>query len=69
MFLTIRQIIKEYNINRDIIDNAIHSNELPAYQFGNKTKQIKRKDLERWIEQHKYNKVPLIKFNNIKGIL
>lgn len=65
VFLTIKQIENEYKINRKHIDRAIHSKELPAYQFGNKTKMVKRKDLDKWIETYKYTgPVPLVKYNS-----
>jgi len=68
LFLKISEISDEYNINRKIIDDAIHNQKLQSYQFGNKTKYIKRKDLELWIETKKYgSKIPLIKYNSLRG--
>jgi excisionase family DNA binding protein len=52
-FITISQIAEEYGICRDYIDEAINSKILPYYLFGKKTRYIKRKDLENWIEKHK----------------
>jgi excisionase family DNA binding protein len=67
-YLTIAQIKSEYGINRKVIDDAIHSGELPAYQFAGKTKQIKVYDLDKWIERKRYTPaatVPLIRSSRL----
>jgi len=69
VFLTISEIKEEYGIDRRHIDKAIQEQTLTAYVFGKKAFKIKKSDLEKWIERHKFtplDAIPLIRFKEMR---
>lgn len=68
-FYTIAEIKEEYGIDRRHIDKAIQEQVLPAYVFGKKAFKIKKSDLEKWIERHKFtplHAIPLIRYKDMR---
>lgn len=48
--LTVKQVNEEYNIPVNLVYKLINDYIIPSYRYVNKTRYIKREDIEKWIE-------------------
>lgn len=61
VMLTIKEINKEYGIPINFLYKLINEYKIPSYRYQNKTRYVKRKDIEEWISSRQIKEKILLK--------
>lgn len=62
--LTVKQVNEEYNIPINLVYKLVNDYIIPSYRYVNKTRYVKREDVEKWIEKKQIKEEILLRCKN-----
>lgn len=58
---SLKEASEEFNISIKKITAAVNNKEIPEYDFGDRQRTVRRKDIEAWIDKKKKIEVALLR--------